>query len=305
MQWSGPTLDLDEPEQLTSGDPARSDEAAPRRWWPELSPERSWWPDGAKVRRWWPVAALLIVVLIAALILVLKHTGDPGPAPITKADVDRAVAAGVAKAQQDARNATPDAAAADRKILPSLVSITTAGQGGRSELGAGVVINAQGAVITALHVVSGGGAIKVRFADNTQSTGHIETQKPDQDLAVLSVDQLPSVVVPAVMGGGAQVGDAVFAVGHPLGLTGSLSAGVVSALGRTIHPDNTRTLRGLIQFDAAVNPGNSGGPLLDRDGQVVGIVTALANPSNQPYFIGIGFAVPIETAGAAAGGPSK
>jgi S1-C subfamily serine protease len=108
-----------------------------------------------------------------------------------------------------------------------------------------------------------------------------------------------------VMGGGARVGDAVYPVGNPLGLSGSLTAGVVSALDRSIRSENGRTLKQLIQFDAAVNPGNSGGPLLNRDGQVIGIVTALANPSQQPYFVGIGFAVPIATAGGAAGGPSK
>jgi S1-C subfamily serine protease len=100
------------------------------------------------------------------------------------------------------------------------------------------------------------------------------------------------------------VGDEAFAVGHPLGLTGSLSAGVISGLERAIPIGNGQTLRGLIQFDAAVNRGNSGGPLLNRDGQVIGIVTALANPSEQGYFIGIGFAVPIGTATGGAAGPA-
>ena len=103
----------------------------------------------------------------------------------------------------------------------------------------------------------------------------------------------------------ANVGDAVFPVGNPLGLPGSLTAGVVSALDRSIGTGAGRSLKGLIQFDAAVNPGNSGGPLLDRDGHVVGIVTALANPSRQPFFVGIGFAVPIAAAGGAAGAPLK
>lgn len=88
-----------------------------------------------------------------------------------------------------------------------------------------------------------------------------------------------------------------------LGLTASFSSGVVSATGRTIEAEGLK-LTDLIQFDAAVNPGNSGGPLLNSAGQVVGIVTALANPSKQPFFVGIGFAVPIATAGGAAGGPS-
>ena len=109
-----------------------------------------------------------------------------------------------------------------------------------------------------------------------------------------------------MLGGGGQVGDATYAVGHPLGYAGSLS------LRRDLGPrplgqgrERQEGSTGLIQFDAAVNPGNSGGPLLNRAGQVIGIVTALANPSRDGYFIGIGFAVPIGTAGGAANAPPK
>jgi S1-C subfamily serine protease len=111
--------------------------------------------------------------------------------------------------------------------------------------------------------------------------------------------------VPAVLAGPPPVGGTVFAVGNPLGLQRSLTAGVVSANDRTITPPRGPALQGLIQFDAAVNPGNSGGPLLNGAGQVVGIVTALANPANQDFFVGVGFAVPITTAGGAAGGPQQ
>ena len=171
-----------------------------------------------------------------------------------------------------------------------------------------MVINSDGSILTALHVVSGGDDIRVTFSDGTRSSATVVKKTPEQDIAVLGVTRLPQVVVPAVMGSGVQVGTSVYPVGNPLGLLDSLSAGVVSALDRsieTVDQQNKRTLKGLIQFDAAVNPGNSGGPLLDRAGHVVGIVTALANPTKQPYFVGIGFAVPIQTAGGAAGGPSK
>ena len=111
--------------------------------------------------------------------------------------------------------------------------------------------------------------------------------------------------MPAVLGGAGQVGDEAFAVGHPLGFVGSLTPASSPGLDRSIDGRGRHDARGLIQFDAAVNPGNSGGPLLNRNGQVIGIVTALANPSRDGYFIGIGFAVPIGTAGGAAGAPPK
>jgi S1-C subfamily serine protease len=113
------------------------------------------------------------------------------------------------------------------------------------------------------------------------------------------------VIVPAVLGPSPLIGDDAFAVGNPLGLVGSLSAGVISGLDRTFKLQNGRTLSGMIQFDAAVNPGSSGGPLLNVKGQVIGIVTGLENPAGTDNFAGIGFAVPIATAGQAAGAPAK
>ena len=252
----------------------------------------------------WFLAALLTVAAVATFAL----TRGPSSPPITRADVNRAVEQGITKAQEDARKAPPDAAVAYQAALPSLVTISTQRtSGGRTAegTGAGVVVSDEGAILTALHVVEGAGTIRVRFADGTVSTASIEEQEPASDIAVVAPDRLPQVVVPAVLGGGVQVGDAVFALGHPLGLTQSLSAGVVSALERSVTVRTGRTLEHLIQFDAAVNPGNSGGPLLNRDGQVVGIVTGLANPSEQNFFVGIGFAVPIATAGGVAGTPPQ
>jgi S1-C subfamily serine protease len=283
----------------------------------------------ARTSRWRAPRRPRIAVPLLALVLavvtggVWRMSAGGGTAPLTKADVDRAVAQGIAKAQQEQQVDPPDATVAYQTILPSLVTITTgpapaaAGStasgspaSGSAEsgnatgsLGAGVVVNADGSVLTALHVVAGGNPITVRFADGTTTTAKISRSQKDKDIAVLAVDRLPEVVVPAVLGGGVQIGDAVFPVGNPLGLNESLSAGVVSALGRTVRTESGPTLKGLIQFDAAVNPGNSGGPLLDRHGSVVGVVTGLANPSNQSYFVGIGFAVPIEVAGGVAGGP--
>jgi S1-C subfamily serine protease len=260
------------------------------------------------------VAAVVAGVLVCVLgVLWYQHASAGGPAPLTRADVDRAVALGVARAQQQQRNAPPDAAAAYKAITPSLVTITiqpaAGAASGEAGLGAGIVANASGSVLTALHVVETAGKpngpIQVRFFDGTVATGTVSSRQPDNDVAVLTVDRLPQVVVPAVMGGGAQVGDPVFPVGHPFSLGGTLTAGVVSAVDREVSTPAGASLKGLIQFDAAVNPGNSGGPLLNREGQVIGIVTGLANPSGQKYFVGIGFAVPIATAGGAAGLPQR
>ena len=143
------------------------------------------------------------------------------------------------------------------------------------------------------------------FVDGTKSAAAVSSTDPDNDIAVLMPERGPEVIVPAVLGGAGQVGEEAYAVGHPLGYVGSLSSGVISGLDRSIEAENGKRIRGLIQFDAAVNPGNSGGPLLDRGGQVIGIVTALANPTRDGYFIGIGFAVPIGTAGGAANAPPK
>jgi S1-C subfamily serine protease len=189
-----------------------------------------------------------------------------------------------------------------RTIQPSLVLIEATGADGSSALGSGVIVDRQGQVMTADHVIEGARDIQVTFADGTKSAARVASSMPDRDTAFLQPDQPPSVIVPAVVGGGMKVGDDAYSVGNPLGLADSMTAGVVSGLDRSIErEDGSGSLDGLIQFDAAVNPGSSGGPLLNRQGQVVGIVTALANPSGQRFFVGIGFAVPIS--GGGGGGP--
>ncbi len=240
--------------------------------------------------------------------LVLFTTLHLDAAPPARAgDINAAVASAIAST-----TATPPASVqAFKTILPSLVYISTTGNEQRADghgVGSGVIVNADGSILTANHVVDGARAITVTFADGTESAATVVSQQPEQDLAVLRPATGPSVIVPAVLAGsgGLQIGDATFAVGNPLGLAASLSAGVISGLDRTVpRPGGGTNLTGLIQFDAAVNPGNSGGPLLDAKGRVIGIVTALANPSDQGSFSGIGFAVPLNAAGGGAAGPPR
>ena len=256
---------------------------------------------------WLAAAVGVAVFVIVALVVAGRSSQPPG---VTPQQLDRTVQSAVDKGIQSAKSAPPDAAQVYQAILPSLVIIRAergAPQGKDSDLGSGIVVNAKGQILTARHVVAGARTIEVSFSDGTKSSATVVNDQPATDIAVLQPETPPEVIVPAVLGasGGLRVGDEAFAVGHPLGLTGSLTAGVVSGLGRSAPIGGGVTLKGLIQFDAAVNPGSSGGPLLDRNGQVIGIVTALANPSEQGFFIGIGFAVPIATAGGAAGAPER
>jgi len=246
-------------------------------------------------------------VVVVALVVILLATND-SPAPLDSAEVGSIASDVVAKAIKDQQAAPPTSAVVYQRILPSLVTIETKGpdtKGDSEGLGTGVIVNAAGSILTAFHVVDGATRIRVSFVDGTRSRARVVSSDPEHDIAVVLAERPPEVIVPAVLGGGARVGDEAYAVGNPLGYIDSLTSGVISGLERSSETNDGKTLRGLIQFDAAVNPGNSGGPLLNRGGQVIGIVTALANPSRTGYFIGISFAVPIGTAGGAANAPSK
>ncbi|GAB4059931.1 S1C family serine protease [Catellatospora paridis] len=189
-------------------------------------------------------------------------------------------------------------------LLPSVVSIRTTGAGREPSAasGTGVLANADGTILTALHVVKGAAKIEVTYADGSSTPAKIAAADPATDIAALTPEKLPEVLVPAVLGGVPGIGEQVVAIGDQLGLTGSATTGVVSGLERSVTVADVGKLGGLIQFDAAVNPGSSGGPLVNMRGETVGIVVALANPTEAGTFIGIGFAVPIVTA-AAGGGP--
>jgi S1-C subfamily serine protease len=173
-------------------------------------------------------------------------------------------------------------------------------------VGTGVVIVDKGIILTNWHVVQGADRIKITYSDGLESEADIKSVKSEDDLAVLQARKIPDDLIAATMRSTADlaVGDKVIAVGFPFGIGPSTSAGIVSGLKRNFKsPDGGQVMRNLIQFDAAANPGNSGGPLVTMDGEVVGIVTAIMNPTSARTFIGIGFAVPIENAASAAGMP--
>jgi S1-C subfamily serine protease len=272
-----------------------------------LSRWELWWGKQKRLRSVLRGAAPFTFGMLAVFVaLLVYHAVVPSPPQLTTSQINDTVA-------QVLASATPPPAFSTRVyqiIRPSLVFIQTQSPGEGSEaknsLGSGVVVDSQGDILTSLHVVADATDIQVIFADGTQSGATVIATQPENDIAVLSADQPPGLIVPAILGNpnAMQVGDDVYAVGNPFGLYSSMSAGVISGMNRTFQPSNRdEELKGLIQIDAAVNPGNSGGPLLNRNGEVIAIVTGIMNPTDQSFFVGIGFAVPITVAGRAAGLP--
>ena len=255
----------------------------------------------------------LVAALAVSALIVAVDGARQRPVPLTQKAIDAAVLHTL-----ETKTFPSASARAYAAVQPSVVLVRgthrlapkdAAAEGVDTEdversIGSGVVIVDSGVILTNLHVVSGSEQLTVVFADGTESKATVVSTQPDNDLAVLQAATLPDDLQAATMRSTKDLapGDEVIAVGFPFGIGPSVSAGVVSGLRRAHRtPDGKRALTNLIQFDAAANPGNSGGPLVTMDGEVVGIVTAILNPTEQRTFIGIGFAVPIENAASGAG----
>lgn len=293
---------------------------------------RQWWPARLRslgLRFWLSAGAGMVVFGWLLRLSLLAPVGG-----YTQEDIDAAVARSLETATlpsqatraydvirpsvvrvQASREAEPAQPAAGRVKKPARDGAKPAVPGGRDKepektpgesIGTGVVIVDKGVILTNLHVVAGARRIKVIFADGLESEATMIGAQPENDLAVLQAKTIPDDLVAAAMRSSADlaIGDMVVAVGFPFGIGPSVSSGVVSGLRREYQsPEGKRTIGNLIQFDAAANPGNSGGPLVTAEGEVVGIVTGILSPGSQRVFIGIAFAVPIESAAAAAGVP--
>jgi len=269
----------------------------------DTTPRFSWRNFYGKWERrllWSAAGAMLVVLLVFAHVAM-----TPTPHQITQEDIRAAVL------HTMETNVLPSPMSkAYGVIKPSVVRVRRmepdpkGGDDKENGVGSGVVIVDKGVILTNLHVVLGAKRIKVVFADGLESDADITGTQPEDDLAVLQAQTIPDDLVAATMRSTADLalGDQVVAVGFPFGIGPSVTAGVVSGLRREFRsPEGKRLLTNLIQFDAAVNPGSSGGPLVTAEGDVVGIVTAILNPTEQRFFVGIGFAVPIENAASAAG----
>jgi len=291
---------------------------------PETPVRKAGWQPG---RRSFALLVMLSAAMVAGAVLWAPR---PGTKVLTQKDIDAAVL----RTLQTNTLPSPAAKAADI-IRPSVVRVVSYGEekntpeaktqkrgrnmakgkppeapndgGAPGEfergVGTGVVIVDKGVILTNLHVVAGADKIKVTFYDGLEAPATITGVQPENDLAVLQAQKIPDDLIPATMRSTADLrpGDQVAAVGFPFGIGPSVSDGVVSGLHRAFEDEHSRKLTDLIQFDAAANPGNSGGPLINADGEVVGIVTAILNPSGSRTFAGIGFAMPIETAASAVG----
>ena len=249
------------------------------------------------------MAGLGLLAVLAAIVLwsLAPQRG------LTQAEVEVAV-----QKILDAQQPAPSAADAYESILPSVVLVrglpdapdADVPSGREAQSGTGVVIVDTGIILTNLHVVHGAKRIQVVFHDGLESDAVVIGVQPEHDLAVLQAKTIPDDLYAATLRStqGLRPGEQVVAVGFPFGIGPSASSGVISGLGREYQTvDGKRVLTNLIQFDAAVNPGNSGGPLVTLEGEVIGIVTGLLNPTEHRVFIGIGFAVPIENAAGAVG----
>jgi S1-C subfamily serine protease len=250
----------------------------------------------------WSVVGLLAALLAITLALSTR----PGERKLTQEAINAAVLKTL-----ETTNLPSAAAKAYDLISPSVVRVVGTGkdEDGKDDernVGTGVVIVDKGIILTNLHVVQSADVIQITFADGLTTTASITGVQPENDLAVLQAHKIPDDLIAATMRSTAELqpGDQVMAVGYPFGIGPSASSGIISGLKRTFRsPEGQQQMSNLIQFDAAANPGNSGGPLVTMDGQVIGIVTAIYNPNQQRSFVGIAFAVPIENAASAAGMP--
>jgi S1-C subfamily serine protease len=244
---------------------------------------------------------------LAALVYVLLQAGlAPTRIEYTQEDIDAAVAKSLENLPLPSHSAK--AYEAVRGSIVRVRAFYDSPDGGEiaGSVGTGVVILDKGVILTNIHVVAGARRIRLTFSEGMESDAAVTGTRPEDDLAVLQAATIPDDLMAATLQStsGLAPGDYVTAVGFPFGIGPSVSSGVVSGLKREYRsPEGQRLLTNLIQFDAAANPGNSGGPLVNASGEVVGIVTGILNPTQQRVFVGIGFAVPIENAAMAVGVP--
>jgi S1-C subfamily serine protease len=243
----------------------------------------------------WAVVIFASMVLGAGVVIGLDSLRDDPAINTSPQVIERTVnaAGGVSMSQRQ------DVSELYARVKPSVVEINAANTKSTSgSLGSGIVLDKEGHILTNNHVIKGFDQIDVGMSDGTAVSATVVGVDVGNDLAVLKVNVPADKLTPATLGDSDKVkaGEVVIAVGNPFGIEGSVTQGIVSGVGRTLGGGAGRPLRALIQSDAAINPGNSGGALFDINGNVIGVTTAIENPSGDRVFVGIGYAVPINTA---------
>jgi S1-C subfamily serine protease len=230
-------------------------------------------------------AAAAVAIVVATVAVTQGLTPAAATAQVTPSSP-------VAATTVNATTTAPagSVAAVAQQVGPAVVSVRT-DQG----LGSGVVYDSSGLILTNAHVVAGAQSITIGMVDGRHFAGKVVGADTGFDVAVIKIDgsNLPTATLG--LGTNLQVGDAVVAIGNPFGFDHTLTTGVVSALNRPVSEGQGSYSQPMVQTDAAINPGNSGGPLLDINGQVIGITTLVAAPQGIPAQ-GLGFAVPADTA---------
>jgi len=216
--------------------------------------------------------------------VLFDHGASASPAAAT-------TTSGSTTSTTSSSSTTTAAATIYKADAAGVVSITVTTGNGVGE-GSGIVLDTKGDIVTNAHVVAGAQRVEVAFSDGTTVTGTVVGTNSSADLAVVRVAVAASSLHPLTLANSdsVQVGDTVYAIGSPFGLSGTLTRGIVSAIHRDGSATSTSTLTNLIQTDTPINPGNSGGPLLNAQGQVIGINNSIVSPVDGN--VGVGFAIP-------------
>jgi S1-C subfamily serine protease len=252
------------------------------------------------------VVAALAGGAVAAIVTAASDRGTRSAETVTVRDlVSRNVSSTPASPDEPATSAAPRGKVAAQRSLeeiyradaPGVVSVITTLKDGQAE-GSGIVLDTSGYILTNQHVVADQKGVRVSFSNNDNVRAKVIGSDASTDLAVLKVDLPMGALHPLPLGDSStvEVGDSVIAIGNPFGLDRTMTAGIVSALHRQISAPNKFTIANAIQTDAAINHGNSGGPLLDRSGAVIGINAQLPSNSEVDGNVGVGFAIPIDIA---------
>jgi putative serine protease PepD len=264
---------------------------------PDPPPQSAW---RARARRAAPLVAGLVIgagAMAGVAVALDDDESSPGGEATTATTAAAPAANTTTTPNPRSSSSSGSSAVADlyERAAPGVVLVQSGVNGGRQGLGSGFVIDGEGTIVTNQHVVAGADEVSVRFDDDTEVPARVLGTDPGSDLALLDVDVPAEDLTPLPLGelSSVEVGEPVVAIGNPFGLERTITSGIVSALGRRIEAPDGFAIDDAIQTDAALNSGNSGGPLLDLDGNVIGVNSQIETRTGGN--VGIGYAVPVDT----------